>query len=240
MGERLWRIEGEPVPAMVLGRPNRFVLEVDRGAGAERAHLSNPGELAGLVEPGATVLCRPVEDDDRATALDVLGAEADDALVYLPSADANRAVEQVVERNLVDRFAGYTVAATEPRVEDGSRLDFRLRREADGAAVDVEVKSVTHAEDGVAKFPDRPTERGRRHLRHLVDQVAAGGNAMLVFVVPRSDAVEVRPYREVDPAFADLLEEARTAGVALHALTLEFTGEAVRLDDPDVPVAVGG
>lgn len=240
MGERLWRVEGELVSATVLGRPNRFVLEVDRGAGTERAHLSNPGELAGLVDPGATVLCRPVADDDRATGLEVLGAEADGALVYLPSADANRAVEQVVERDLVERFAGYAVVATEPTVEDESRLDFRLRRDVDGAAVAVEVKSVTHAEDGVAKFPDRPTERGRRHLRHLIDHVDAGGNALLVFVVPRSDAVEVRPYREVDPGFVDRLGEARDAGVGLYALTLEFTGEAIRLDQPDIPVMVDG
>lgn len=240
MDEPLWRVDGDLVAATVESRPNRFVLEVDRGAGTERAHLSNPGELAGLVDPGATVYCRPVQDADRATGLDVVGAERAETLVYLPSAHANRAFEAVVERGLVDRFADHAITAAEPTLEDGSRLDFRLRRESDAAEVLVEVKSATHAEAGVGKFPDRPTERGRRHLQHLIDHVTARGDAVLAFVVPRADATDVRPYREVDPAFADLLGEAEAAGVDLHAMRLRFTGEAVHLDDPDIPVRVDG
>jgi DNA-binding sugar fermentation-stimulating protein len=109
-----WRVDGALESATVRGRPNRFVVAVDRGDGPERAHLSNPGELAGLVTPGATVYCRPVDDADRATALDVGGAEAGDSLVYLPSAHATRAFRAAVERDLVDRFRVRLAAPTIP------------------------------------------------------------------------------------------------------------------------------
>jgi len=239
MDEVLWRVDGDLEPAAVRERPNRFVLVVDRGDGPERAHLSNPGELAGMVTPDETVYCRVADDADRATDLDVVGAEADDTLVYLPSAHTNRAFRQIVERDLVDRFSEYAIAAREPTTGDGSRLDFRLRHERDGTPVAVEVKSATHAAEGVGKFPDRPTERGRRHLRHLIDHVDDGGDAMLVFIVPRADVTELRPFREVDPGFADLLAEARDVGVDLHAVRLAFTGSAVRLDAPSIPVRTG-
>ena len=32
----------------------------------------------------------------------------------------------------------------------------------------VEVKSVTLIKDGIAQFPDAPTERGRKHLEELI------------------------------------------------------------------------
>lgn len=66
--------------------------------------------------------------------------------------------------------------------------------------------------------------------------MTAGREAHLVFVIQRPDANRLRPFREVDPAFADLLEEVRNVGVGVHALAVEFDPPDYRLVDPDVPV----
>lgn len=101
------------------------------------------------------------------------------------------------------------------------------------------MKSATFVEDGVAKFPDRQTERGRRHLRSVEYLVGEGTEAHVVFVVQRPDVRALRPYREVDPEFADLLGRVRAAGVGVHAIATEFAPPSYLLRDPALPVELG-
>ena len=67
----------------------------------------------------------------------------------------------------------------------------------DGDTAYVEVKSCTHLEDGTAKFPDRQTERDRRHLQSLEKLHSDGYEAHVVFVVQRPDVERFHPYRNV-------------------------------------------
>ena len=67
----------------------------------------------------------------------------------------------------------------------------------------MEVKGVTLEEDGVARFPDAPTERGVKHLQHLEKCIDAGYEAHVFFVAKTESAVRFTPNREAHPAFAD-------------------------------------
>ena len=238
--------EDDLFAATVVDRPNRFVVRVrfdgdegdeagPGGAEPERAFLGDPGALAGIVEPGAEVLCSPADDPERATDHDAIAARVGDVHVSLRAALANDLFEAALARNAVPAFAGYAVARREPALPDHGRTDFALER-PDGEPAYVEVKSATYVEDGVALFPDRQTERGRRHLRSLRSLVESGVEAHLVFVVQRPDVEALRPYREVDPEFADLLGRAREAGVGVHAIATEFAPPDYWLRHPDLPV----
>ena len=245
--------EDDLVAATVVDRPNRFVVRVrfeggegDRGesvdpspAGAEpeRAFLGDPGALSGIVEPGVEVLCSPADDPERATDHDAIAAHVGDVHVSLRAALANDLFEAALDREALLAFEGYAVARREPSLPDHGRTDFALVR-PDGEPAYVEVKSATYVDDGVAKFPDRQTERGRRHLRSLEALVDDGVEAHLVFVVQRPDVCALRPYREVDPEFADLLGRVREAGVGVHAIATAFDPPDYWLRDPDLPVEV--
>ena len=238
--------EDDLVVGRIVDRPNRFVVRVrfegdeggeDAAGGAEpeRAFLGDPGALAGIVEPGGEVLCSPADDPERATDHDAIAARVGDVHVSLRAALANDLFEAALEREALPAFEEYAVARREPSLPDHGRTDFALER-PDGEPAYVEVKSATYVEDGVALFPDRQTERGRRHLRSLQSLVDDGVEAHLVFVVQRPDVSALRPYREVDPAFADLLGRVREAGVGVHAIAIEFSPPDYRLVDPDLPV----
>lgn len=67
------------------------------------------------------------------------------------------------------------------------------------------------------RFPDAPSERGRRHLEELTALAASGARAVLVFLAQRGDLRAVGPAREVDPAYGDALDLARAAGVEVLA-----------------------
>jgi sugar fermentation stimulation protein A len=104
----------------------------------------------------------------------------------------------------------------------------------------VEVKSVTLVDDGVARFPDAPTARGRRHLQELTELTAAGERALVLFVAQREDARVVLPNRTIDPSFAAALARAKRAGVMLRAARfgLDADGRATYLGALPVKAAV--
>lgn len=222
----------------IVDRPNRFVVRVrfDDG-GPERAFLGDPGALDGIVEPGRPLLCSPVDDPDRSTAHDAIAVDLGAVYVSVRAALANDLFERALARDLVPDFDEYAVRAREPTLPDHGRTDFLLAGPG-GDEVYVEVKSCTYVEDGVAMFPDRQTERGRRHLRSLEALLEDGTETHVVFVVQRPDVRTVRPYREVDPGFAELLARVRSAGVGVHAISVAFEPPAYRLAAPDLPVEV--
>lgn len=78
-----------------------------------------------------------------------------------------------------------------------------------------------------ALFPDAVTERGQKHLRELIDVVADGHRAAMVFVVQRDDTQAFRPADAIDPAYGKLLRQAADAGVELHALAVRCTEQAL-------------
>lgn len=94
----------------------------------------------------------------------------------------------------------------------------------------VETKSVTLVEEGITRFPDAPTERGRRHLETLIRAVAREDQAAVLFVVQRPDAHAFGPHTEADPAFAKALRRARGDGVAVLACRCHVSEEEITLD----------
>lgn len=234
MAPVLFEHEGELLRGEVLDRPNRFVLTVRFTQGEARVFLGDPGALE-FLSPGTQVLCAPVDDPDRKTDFDAIAAKQGDIYVSLRSTLANQLFESALEAELLPDFNGYTIVEREPAFPSHGRGDFRLST-SESSQVFVEVKSCTHAENGIGKFPDRQTERGRRHLQTLTDLVEDGTEAHLLFVAQRPDIARVEPFREVDPEFADLLGEAENTGVGIHGIGVEFDPPQYRLTNPRLPV----
>lgn len=105
-------------------------------------------------------------------------------------------------------------------------IDFQL---SGNVPTFVEVKSCSLVSHGIALFPDAVTERGRRHLRELEKAASQGAQAHMVWIIQRPDAVELRPYKEKDPGFAEETIVARRAGVRTLAYKCSFDGRALRL-----------
>jgi sugar fermentation stimulation protein A len=113
-----------------------------------------------------------------------------------------------------------------------SRIDLLLTGD-----VLCEVKSVGAEKDGVALFPDAPTERGVRHLALLSSLARRGLPTALVFCAQRGDVTAVSPDRDIDPAFAGALKRAAKAGVRLVALRASAHPEGMRLHG-EIPVVL--
>ena len=96
----------------------------------------------------------------------------------------------------------------------------------------MEVKGVTLEENGVAMFPDAPTERGIKHLKGLIRAHEEGYEAYVLFVIQMKGIRGFTPNDMTHPAFGDALRQAREAGVHVLAYDCLVTPDTMIVDSP--------
>ena len=231
------------------------LCEGERAGETVAAHCPDRGRLAELLVPGVTVHLSYEDNPARKTDYTLRFVEHPEygQLVSLDTRLPNAVFAEGLangffapfrppqfDTQLVEREVTALQPpgpARSPRARDAparikkmprSRIDFRLTSQA-GRLCWVEVKSASLVERRTAIFPDAPTERGRRHLEHLVWLHEQGDRAAAVFIVQRPDADRLRPHWGTDPAFGKALVAARAAGVEIYAYTCHLTKQEIRL-----------
>ncbi|MGL5245229.1 MAG: DNA/RNA nuclease SfsA, partial [Sarcina sp.] len=111
-----------------------------------------------------------------------------------------------------------------------SRFDFKLSDNL-GNEYYLEVKGVTLEDGGKCRFPDAPTERGRKHLLELIDVKEKGMGAGVLFLIQMEQAKEFSPNDETDSKFAEALRLAHGKGVDIFAYRCKVTTEEITLID---------
>lgn len=229
--------------ATFLERPNRYVVHAHLHNSGEivRAHCPDPGRLQELLIPGAIIHLDRAGTPNRRTTHTLRFVEHPECgqLVSLNTQLPNALFAEGWSQGFFPQFRGYTKMEREvslPRASQGvtSRIDFRLSNDQ-GQICWVETKSASLVMESIARFPDAPTLRGRRHLEELIDRVTCGQKAAVVFIVQRPDAQAFTPYWARDPDFAETLQRAESQGVAIYAYTCGLTRECIWLDR-EIPV----
>ena len=214
------------VPAVFLRRLNRFTAEVELEGRVTLCHVKNTGRCRELLLPGARVWCQRVDSEKRKTAYSLITVEKDGHFVNLDSQVPNAVAAQW----MAGGGAGFTVTELRREVCYGaSRLDLAFRRGQTPCLM--EVKGVTLNRDGVAVFPDAPTERGTRHIQELVRAAEEGWGAYLLFVAAMDTVDAVRPNWKTDPQFARALIQAQQAGVQLLGVRCRVTENSISAAD---------
>jgi sugar fermentation stimulation protein A len=210
-----------------LRRDNRFRATVKVGGQESWAHVANSGRLEELFTPGRPVWLKRASDPNRKTSFDLKLVEYEGVLV---SVDARLPNPLFAEALAKGKISGFEYSSVKPEVSRGnSRLDFRLSSANDVCWV--ETKSVTLVIGGTARFPDAPTERGRKHLAELMDIVDQGQKAAVVFIVQRPDAQRFSANRATDPEFAKTLSQAAKSGVSVRAFSCQVSMAEIFIRD---------
>jgi sugar fermentation stimulation protein A len=230
------RLEAPLLDASLVERENRFRARVLLGDKEVAAHVPNSGRLSELFAPGQPVLVREAGAPHRLTDYDLLMVRLAHELVSVDARLPNKLFSEAAMAGTLEEFRGLKVERSEV-VQGNSRLDFLLRDQTDSQRCLVEVKSVTLVQDGVARFPDAVTQRGRRHLVELRESLSDGLRAAIVFVVQRGDARVFAPHWESDPDFGGQLAQVARDGVEVYAYDCRVSREEVRLKSP-IPVAL--
>ncbi len=215
------------VDGIFLERPNRYLARVEIEGKEVLAHVPDPGRLPGLMIPGRRVRLIYNPGPKRKTDHTLVLVRHGSIWVSVYPVFANRLVGQALGRNKLSCLAGYESFRAEVKV-GASRVDFKLEY-PEGPAY-VEVKSVSHVEKGVGKFPDAPTERGRKHLKELISLKQKGCRSAVLFVSQRSDTISITSNDAIDPEFGEWLRKAHKEGVELYGYNCRVTASSVSLN----------
>jgi sugar fermentation stimulation protein A len=219
--------------AIFVNRDNRFRAVIQLGDKCFYAHVPNSGRMEELLVPGARVWIRKSDNPLRKTLYDLLLVEKEGVKVCINAHLANDIFAIWLQKGREFPFANFRKIYREKTIGK-SRIDFLL--EFSGYNYLVEIKSVNLVEDGVALFPDAPTERGAKHLEELIafnnnnDQKAA-----VVFIIMRDDACSLLPHDRMDPLFGNTLRRAADNGVLILAYKCFVTEKGVNFAG-EIPV----
>ncbi|BES64698.1 DNA/RNA nuclease SfsA [Gottschalkiaceae bacterium SANA] len=207
------------IEGVFLARPNRFVAEVQIDGKVERAHVPNTGRLQELLIPGVAIALAIHLDPKRKYRLSLRQVKYRGIWVSIDSQLPNRLVKEALETGLI--FPNEKWGRIQSEASCGeSRFDFALH--GPRGIRWLEVKGVTLEREEWGYFPDAPTTRGTRHVRHLQRLVEAGQEAAVIFVIQNAWAKGITPNLEKDPEFAQAVREACEAGVQFFAYCWGF------------------
>lgn len=215
-----------------IERPNRFIAYIDIDGAKETVHVKNTGRCAELLKPGTTVYVQKSDNPERKTQWDLIGVEKGKRLVNMDSQIPNAVVKEWLEEgNLFDLPIKIQPETTY------SKSRFDLYVEAGNRKIFIEVKGVTLEENGVARFPDAPTERGVKHVEELIKALKDGYESYIIFVIQMNGARYFTPNIDTHPEFAEALRKAKKAGVKILAYDCDVKEDEIRLNS-SIPVVL--
>lgn len=223
---------GNMVEARFLRRVNRFTAFVELNGQEEMVHVKNTGRCKELLLEGARVFLEEADKEGRKTKYSLIAVYKGDMLVNMDSQAPNQMAAEALAEGKIEEIGEVDFLKREVNYEN-SRFDlFYQKGEKKGF---IEVKGVTLEGNGIAKFPDAPTERGAKHLRELIKAKEEGYEAAALFVIQMKGVQEFRPNEERDKNFTAALKEAAKAGVKILAYDCRVQVGKVYIDQK-VPV----
>ncbi|AEE90554.1 Sugar fermentation stimulation protein homolog [Tepidanaerobacter acetatoxydans Re1] len=212
--------------AKFINRPNRFIANIEIEGRNEVCHVKNTGRCKELLIPNATVFVQEHDNNTRKTKYDLISVYKGDRLINIDSQAPNKIFHQWMMDS--DLFKDISFIKPETRYKN-SRFDFYV--ETANAKTFVEVKGVTLEKNGVALFPDAPTERGVKHINELIDSISDGYDAWIAFIIQMKDVTYFTPNINTHKAFGDALIDAKRHSVNIVALDCDVTKNSIKARD---------
>jgi sugar fermentation stimulation protein A len=224
-----------------LKRYKRFFADVELNGETVVAHVANSGSMRGCNTPGMPCLISFDDNPSRKLKYTLEMVKTPHSWVGVNTQIPNRIVKLALENNIFETLKDFKKIHPEAKINDKSRLDFALSKNADieFKKIDlkkgkdkfhfIEVKNVSLVEDKIAKFPDSVTERGQKHLKDLMQLIDWGHTCEILYTIQRTDGKIFSPAMDIDPAYADLLKKAYDYGVTISPYLCDLSKQKISL-----------
>lgn len=206
-----------------ISRPNRFIAYVNIDGKTHICHVKNTGRCKELLVPGATVFLEESDNTNRKTKYDLIAVYKGDTLINMDSQAPNKVFYEWAKEYFMPDFIKPEFTYKKSR--------FDCYMEKGNEKIFVEVKGVTLENNGVASFPDAPTERGIKHLLELSDAVGNGYTCYVFFIVQMKGITHFEPNYERHKEFAEALKFARDSGVKILCVDCTVTPDTLFISD---------
>ena len=222
------------VKGKFISRPNRFIAEVEINGETVRCHVKNTGRCRELLIPGADVYLEDFAGrmGSRRLRYSLIAVMKGSRLINMDSQAPNKVVAEALHSGTIQLPEMSELKAIKAEKTYGSsRLDFYVEGIC-GRKGFIEVKGVTLEEDGIAMFPDAPTERGVRHIEELCKAVSEGFCAYIVFVIQMKGIELFTPNYRTHAAFGESLKKASACGVHILCFDCLVTPDSITAGNP--------
>lgn len=223
--------------ARFLSRPNRFVAIVNLSGNEISAHVKNTGRCRELLVPDSVVYLEDFtyRQGKRKLLYDLIAVRKGDLLINMDSQAPNKVVREALENGSIKLPGMSELVIIRPeKIYGDSRFDFYVEDKNNEKGF-VEVKGVTLENDGIASFPDAPTERGVKHLNELVTAMKNGYHSYVLFVIQMSGMKMFTPNDATHGEFGDALRYAAEKRVHILAYECAVTPDSLEITYP-VPI----
>lgn len=218
------------IEAEFVKRPNRFQGYVKVNGQELMAHVPNTGRCREILIPGCTVQLREELNPNRKTPYSLIAAYKGSELINIDSQVPNKVVEEALLNGKIEKLRKYDKVLRE-KTFGNSRFDFKLGNE-NGEEYYLEVKGVTLEENGWSRFPDAPTDRGRKHVLELIEVVEKGLGGGIMFLIQLENVTKFSPNDATDPKFGDAVRLAKKNGVDIFAYNCRVDNEGIEILNP--------
>lgn len=218
------------VSGIFRSRPNRFIAHVEIEGKDEVVHVKNTGRCKELLVPGCRVYLSVSDNPARKTKYDLVAVEKkrEDGSFLMINMDSQLVNDVAGEWLPVSGLFSENAAIRREVTYGKSRFDFYIE-DGDRKAF-LEVKGCTLEQEGIALFPDAPTERGVKHIHELMECRKNGYEAYLLFVIAMKGVRHFSPNDVTHRAFGDALRQAKVVGVQLLAMDCIVAPDSVFID----------
>lgn len=211
--------------ATFVSRINRFTAVVELNGKPSTVHLKTTARLGELLIDGSPCVLAHAQNPKRQTLFDLVAVQKGNQWINIDSLAPNKVFREWAENGGL----GFIPSAFLSEVSYGnSRFDFYYENQQRKGFI--EVKGVTLEREGIGYFPDAPTQRGLKHVHELMKATGEGYEAMICFILQMTQVNALRPNAKTDPAFAQALTLAQSAGVRLFALDCIVTPDCINVN----------
>ena len=221
------RIYNNIKKATFLNRINRFEAYVMLNEKEVLVHVPNTGRCKEILKFNTIVILREENGRNRKTNYDLIAAYKDNKLINIDSQIPNKVVAEALNTKLIPKLVGYNNILRE-KTFGKSRFDFKLSND-NGCIYYLEVKGVTLEENGITKFPDAPTVRGKKHVLELIEVKKQDMGAGILFLIQMDNVKSFSPNYDMDESFASALRLAKESGVDVLAYSCDVTETSITL-----------
>lgn len=218
----LMEIEGL-FEAKFIKRPNRYLAICEIEGIETEVHVHDPGRLKELLYEGNKCLVKHSPGPKRKTSWDMIAAQKGAEFVLIHSGYHRYIAQAILENEDINPFGAFSEMKAEAKIGH-SRIDFLAKTRLTGETLWIEVKGCSLSENGVALFPDAPTERGTRHLRTLMEIKESGERAGVLLLI-LSESEIFMPKADTDPKFSAAFYEAMAKGIDIYPVKVLLTSE---------------
>ncbi|THB77872.1 MAG: DNA/RNA nuclease SfsA [Desulfobulbaceae bacterium] len=199
--------------AKLVRRYKRFLADIEHPDGSVTTiHCPNSGSMMGCAKPGSLVRYSTSDNLKRKYPHTLEMVKSKGIWVGVNTSLTNRIVAEAFLAGKIEGYRDFSELKHEVKISERSRLDLMLKYES-GKKTYIEIKNCSLVEDGWAQFPDAVTTRGTKHLNELQKLVKQGHEAMIFFLVQRSDGKKFKPAFQIDPIYGQTLKQVVRSGV---------------------------